>query len=300
MSCLTLARTIGTLCLVSMVTLSASSASLLQKGTSPKHVKVYKWMTDEGAKTVPATDTPLLASPPLSLSDRRLVRLCLARYGLWGVYYKQANTEETAERNAKSFLDRIPRAEIARRLVPIRKALYRGTRAYTSVSFVLADHGIDFEKNALRVVEAISLIETPTKLKTTGFNPNKGEDPIGMEGVAGAVGILYRKHHSAKVLRAYLRAPVDGHMGEDYCSVISTLFVTYPVDVLRVASTQEDLELLASAVYHGGGDWSKKTKYGEHGKVWRVIHKLERSPDPKLVRLTKRFRRVYRATVNSN
>ena len=215
MSRSTLTRTVRTffcigLCLASIASLAASSAPHSQQGAPQTHAKVYKWMTDAGAKTVPATDFPLVASPPLSLQDRRLVRLCLARYGYPDLENSSIEAMKSAERIAKLYLDAMPRTEIARRLVPIRKALSLGGRAYTSVSFVLAYYDIDFEQNALRVVEPFTFREVPTKLKRAGLK-QMGDDYFDWTGymeAGSAIGILYRRHPSAKLLRAYLHLSV--------------------------------------------------------------------------------------------
>ncbi len=219
-----------------------------------------------------------------------MVRWCLARYGLYGVPEVNAEAEKSAEQAARRFFDAMPHAEIARRLTPIRKALYRETRAYTSVAFVLADYDIDFERNAQRVVEAISLIgKPPAILKAAGFRP-QGEDPSGAEAVADAVETLYRRHHSAAMLRAYLRAPVDGHLGEDWGGTLASLFLAYPTDVLRAASDPQDMKLLADGVHSGlhGPDAS----VDDRSKLRRVLRMLENNDDPQTARLAKQFRRI--------
>jgi hypothetical protein len=294
MCCSRLNRTVGVLvgtclCLGSFLTFSeppspAQAVLSLEAALGKHRVQTRKGTRAQEVRNVPAVDTSLPASPPLSTADRTLVRWCLARYGLWSVSAEQEQAERSAEQAARRFFDAMPRAEIARRLVPIRKALYRGTRAYTSVAFVLAYYGSDFERNAQRVVEAIALgPEPPAKLKAAGFK-EQGEDPSGAEEVADAVETLYRRHHSAAMLRAYLRAPVDGHLGEDWGATIGSLFLAYPAEVLRAASDPDDMKRLAECVYDGADDSSK---------VGRILRRLEHSRDPHTARLARRFHRVY-------
>ncbi len=279
--------------LFSTLLYSYAAANNASKTPSKQQTKAPFWTSDSGAHTVPATDIPILSSPPLSKEDRTLVRWCLARYGFWGVASEQEAAEMSAHKAAKRFFDRMPSAEIARRLTPIRKALYRGTRAYTSVSFVLAYYGIDFEKNALRVVESIHLMKhTPAKLQEAGFKP-QGQDPYGAQGVAGAVKTLYSRNHSAPLMRAYLRAPVDGFMAEDSLDTIGKLFLKYPGRLLVAASSPDDMKSLAECAYSVSGDWAKSNKPRRYPKVRRIIHNLEQSSDLNTARLAKRFRRVY-------
>lgn len=250
---------------------------------------VPTWTTDGGAGALPATDTSVLASPRLSAADRTLVRWCLARYGLWGVGMDDVDAEKAAERAAKRHFDAMPRDEIARRLVPIRKALYRGTRAYTSVAFVLAYYGIDFERNALRVVEAIALqLHRPEKLENAGFK-ERGEDPAGAETVCIAVDALFRKYRSAALLRAYLRAPVDGHLGEDQDDTIGTLFLEFPADVLGAAEAPRDMSQLVECVSHGAGDWSRDREHGDFRKARSIVRRLAHGRDPRIARFAKRL-----------
>ncbi|MCX6381918.1 MAG: hypothetical protein NT023_20980 [Armatimonadetes bacterium] len=255
-----------------------------------KQTKVPFWTSDAGAHTVPATDASILSSPSLSKEDRALVRWCLARYGLPGVYADQEVVERAAERAAKRFFDRMPSAEIARRLTPIRKALYRGTRAYTSVSFVLAYYGIDFEKNALRVVESLSLmiLDKPSKLKLAGL-ASLGQDSGGAEGVPAAVTKLYARNQSASLLRAYLHSPADGTLMEDKCWTLGGFFLKYPAQVLQAAATPRDMESLAFYAYEVSDDHRRR----RGRKVWRILDKLEGDNDAIIVRLAKRFRKVY-------
>jgi hypothetical protein len=222
-----------------------------------------------------------MASPPLSTSDRALVQRCMAMYGRWDVPEGQ---EQARHKAAKRFFNAMPRAEIARRLVPIRKALYRGTRAYTSVAFVLAYYGSDVGRNGLRVVEAIRLANNPpVKLKAAGFK-GQGNDDAGDWEVASAVETLYRRHRSAAMLQAYLRAPVDGAIGEDWWSTVGELFLLYPTNVLRAASDPHDMKALAECASAGVDDDST---------VQRTIRTLEHSHDPQIAQLARRFQRAF-------
>lgn len=257
---------------------------------STKQTKAPFWTSDTGAHTVPATDASILSSPSLSKEDRVLVRWCLARYGLGSYWFAQESAEKSAERAAKRFFDRMPTTEIGSRLTPVRKALYRGTRAYTSVSFVLAYYGIDFEKNALRVVESMALLteNKPSKLKLAGL-ASLGQDSVGAEGVPAAVTKLYARNQSASLLRAYLHSPADGTLMEDKCWTLGGFFLKYPAQVLQAAATPRDMESLAFYVYEVSDDHRRR----RGRKVWRILDRLEGNSDANIVRLAKRFRRVY-------
>ncbi len=238
-----------------------------------------------------------MASPPLSRADRALVHRCLDMYGPYeGGDEAEIAAEEAAKPRAKRLFDRMPKSEIERRLVPIRKSLYRGTRAYASVAYVLAYYGIDFDFNAGRVVEAISLAyRPPAKLRAAGFKLNVHDenqrDYAGEVEAGGAVNALYRRHHSDSLLRAYLRAPGDGEVGEDQWSEIGELFMLFPHHVLRAMQSQHDIAILASDIYEGAGDWKEVhgVTHGDFSKVWRVIHRLERSRDARTASLARRL-----------
>lgn len=279
--------------LLSLALQHRAIANITPKTSPAKQAKAPFWTSDAGAHTVPATDASLLASPSLSTEERALVRWCLARYGLHFIYSGSREAEKSAERAAKRYFDKMSTAEIARRLTPIRKALYRGTRAYTSVSFVLAYYGIDFEKNALRVVESLSfLIENkPSKLKLAGLEP-LGQDAVGAEEASCAVANLYSRYRSVALMRAYLRAPADGFMAEDHWDVVGRLFLKYPAQVLQAAVTPSDIESLAFCVFDVSDDYfGGKKRRGR--KVWRILDRLERGNDANIIRLAKRFRKVY-------
>lgn len=221
-----------------------------------------------------------LASPPLSPADRALVRRCQAFYGI----SEDRPGIQKESQAAKQFLDAMPRSELERRLVPIRKTLYRGTHTYTSVAFVLAYYGIDFDHNAQRVVEAIRLgWKPPAKLRAIHRFSNEDFDYSGEYEVAYAVERLYKRRHSARLLVSYLRAPSDGAAAEDQADTVATLFLAYPTDVLWAA--RKDLERLSDCLGYDSGD--------VHGPrlARRTLRTLEHHHDPQTASLAKDLHR---------
>jgi hypothetical protein len=230
-----------------------------------------------------------LASPPLTTADQALVHRCEAMYGTMSGTEEDIPRVKNRMQAAKQFFDAMPRSEIERRLVPIRKSLYRGTHAYTSVAFVLAYYGIDFDLNAQRVVEAIHLLgKPPAKLRAV---QRKAEGDSGAEEVADAVERLYKRRHSASLLVSYLRAPADGILAEDQAITISSLFLAYPTDVLWAA--RKDLGRLSESLVYDRGGWTYDTKHGDASLVRRTLHTLEHSRDADTAAQAKDLRRRF-------
>jgi hypothetical protein len=224
-----------------------------------------------------------MADPPLTPSDRAVVQKCMDMYGVSRYNSESTEAIEAAKAQAKSYFSRIPKGTLTQTLVPIRKSLYRGTSAYTSVAFVLAYYGIDFEQNARRVVGSIALAGTPpAKLIATGFHETEF-DRAGEWEAGDAVTTLYRHHHSAVLLQSYLRAPVDGAIAEGWNSYILDLFLAFPGDVLRASKSEQDMKKLAEAIL------GEDPPGDEHARVLKTIQRMRRSRNAELAALAQRF-----------
>jgi len=237
-----------------------------------------------------------VASPPLSSADRELVHRCEAMYGTVSFTQEDVPRAKKRMQAVQQFFDTMPRSKIEERLVPIRQSLYRGTHAYTSVAFVLAYYGIDFDRNAQRVVEAIQLQSAPpAKLRAV---QRKREEDTGVEEVSNAVERLYRRHRSAKLLVAYLHAPTDGILAEDQAVTVSALFLAYPADVLRAA--QRDLDRLSELLVYDRGGTTYDIKHGDAGLVRRTLSTLVYSRDPVTTSLAKDLHRRFDRGLRKN
>src|SRR5205807_1978525 len=144
-------------------------------------------------------------------------------------------------RSAAQYFRSLTRSQLRHRLEPLRKSLYRGTFAYSSVAFVLAYYGIDVIQNAGRVLYAFHL---PSSGSPSALEKDREEREKEWEAgeatsdyVVGAIQRIYRRHPSDTLWALTLQAwRESGSASEAIPGELTEAFLRYPAPLLRAAS----------------------------------------------------------------
>lgn len=125
---------------------------------------------------------------------------------------------------AKQYFDGMTAAQLGTTLEPRIKRLKPGSDAYTSIAYVLAEHGVDIRKNLER-------------MKTAG-GPGSTEETEAL--VPIRMLDIYEKHKQDFVLDEFYSVEADGELGEVLDTTRAYLITQFPLHIARYFSLKRN------------------------------------------------------------
>lgn len=232
------------------------------------------------------------------LSDKRLLAYCVTVYrglqmrGPNGYESGGYESEKREYRAATKVFNLLPRQVFERRLVPLRKSLYRGTIAYTSVAYVLAFYDVDVVENCRRMLYAFDVPPTTPEAvrdaEIERYAPWCGD-------LFDAVNQVYKRHPSDRILAMVLKLQSDG---EDWCDEQATLFFLNPSAVLRVSNRIGRIDLLATEILpRYAADYSRvhagKAKGPDYSRIRAILDRMIQSSEREVARAARSCRVLF-------
>lgn len=239
-----------------------------------------------------------------SVSEKRLLAYCVANYrglqlrGTNGYESGGYEAERKEDRAATRFFDTLSRQRLESRLVLLRKSLYRGTIAYTSVAYVLAYHGVDVNRNAERILYAFRAPETTPgsvlEAEKERYAPWCGD-------FFEAINRVYKRYPSDRILERVFHLSSDA---EDWCDEQVVLFLRHPAAVLRVVNRIGQMEGFASGILPDyAGDYSRvhagQTSKPDYRRVRAILGKMVRSSDRDVASNARKCRKLFEKTLRN-